>query len=144
MKQCPVCGMYMVDQATFCSRCGVDLTHVPPIPPQAMPQNPTPLVSPPQQPPMFTPPQTPVRKSFTWADVSTFLGFCASIVGYFGASLLFFPLGIVASVLGFKGNRARGLAVAGIVIATLGLLLKLMTVLEQIDFLPWWFTSGVW
>ena len=77
-------------------------------------------------------------------DVSTFLGFCASIVGYFGASLLFFPLGILASVLGFQGNRARGLAVAGIVISTLGLLLKLMNILELVDFLPWWFTSGVW
>ncbi len=143
MKQCPVCGMYVQDQGTFCPRCGVDLTHVPPIPPQAMPQNPTPLAPPPQG-PAFVPQPSPVRRSFTWADVSTFLGFCASIVGYFGASLLFFPLRIVASILGFKGNRTRGLAVAGIVIATLGLLLKLMTVLQQADFLPWWFTSGVW
>ncbi len=65
-------------------------------------------------------------------------------MGYFGASLLFFPLGILASVLGFKGDRARGLAVAGIVIATLGLLLKLMFILRQAEFLPGWFTSGVW
>ena len=35
-------------------------------------------------------------------------------------------------------------AVAGIVIATLGLLLKLMVVMQQWDFLPRWFTSGVW
>ena len=47
-------------------------------------------------------------------------------------------------MLGFKGDRARGLAVAGIVIATLGLLLKLMMVLQRLDFLPYWFTSGVW
>ena len=47
-------------------------------------------------------------------------------------------------MLGFKGERAKGLAVAGIVIATLGLLLKLMTILELTEFLPWWFTSGVW
>ncbi len=141
MKQCPTCGVYLQDQAAFCPRCGVDMTHVPPIPPQAMPQNPAPLAP---QVPTFVPPQPPVRRPFTWADVSTFLGFCASIVGYFGASLLFFPLGIVASVLGFKGERAKGLAVAGIVIATLGLLLKLMTILELAEFLPWWFTSGVW
>ena len=141
MKQCPTCGVYLQDQAAFCPRCGVDMTHVPPIPPQAMPQNPAPLAP---QVPTFEPPQPPVRRPFTWADVSTFLGFCASIVGYFGASLLFFPLGIVASVLGFKGERAKGLAVAGIVIATLGLLLKLMTILELAEFLPWWFTSGVW
>ncbi|CCX38861.1 unknown [Clostridium sp. CAG:1013] len=143
MKQCPTCGLYVQDQAAFCPRCGADMTHVPQIPPQAMPQNPMPL-SPPPQGPAFIPPQIPVRRPFTWADVSTFLGFCASIVGYFGASLLFFPLGIVASVLGFKGERAKGLAVAGIVIATLGLLLKLMTILELTEFLPWWFTSGVW
>ena len=141
MKQCPTCGVYLQDQVAFCPRCGVDMTHVPPIPPQAMPQNPAPLAP---QVPTFVPPQPPVRRPFTWADVSTFLGFCASIVGYFGASLLFFPLGIVASVLGFKGERAKGLAVAGIVIATLGLLLKLMTILELAEFLPWRFTSGVW
>lgn len=142
MKQCPVCGMYIQDQGAFCPRCGVDMTHVPMVPSQAIPQNPTPLAPP--QGPAFIPQQPPLRKPFTWADVSTFLGFCASIVGYFGASLLFFPLGIVASVLGFKGDRARGLAVAGIVIATLGLLLKLMMVLQRLDFLPYWFTSGVW
>lgn len=140
MKQCPICGMYAEDHTVFCPRCSADLTHVPPVPPQAAP-----LIS--QQPPTPTfMPQMPApsRKLFTWADVATFLGFCASIVGYFGASLLFFPLGILASVLGFRGNRTRGLAVAGIVIATLGLLLKLMLVLQQWDFLPQWFTSGVW
>ena len=95
-------------------------------------------------PPYYAPRPQPARRPFTWADVATFLGFCASIVGYFGASVLFFPLAILASVLGFKGERARGLAVAGIVIATLGLLLKLMVVLRQAEFLPGWFTSGVW
>ena len=117
MKQCPVCGLTVEDREPFCPRCSADLTHVPP---------------------------QPARRPFTWADVATFLGFCASIVGYFGASVLFFPLAILASVLGFKGDRARGLAVAGIVIATLGLLLKLMFILRQAEFLPQWFTSGVW
>ena len=65
-------------------------------------------------------------------------------MGYFGASVAFFPLGILASVLGFKGDRSRGLAVAGIILGTLGLLLKLMVVLRQADFLPAWFTSGIW
>lgn len=140
MKQCPGCGLILPDQSAFCPRCGTDLTHVPPMPPQAMQQGNMPLA----QPPVFQPRSVPPRRGFTWADVSTFLGFCASIVGYFGASLLFFPLGILASVLGFKGNRVRGLAVAGIVIATLGLLLKVMNVLQMLDFLPGWFTSGVW
>ena len=137
MKQCPVCGLTVEDREPFCPRCSADLTHVPPLPPQAQPLAPAP-------PPYYAPRPQPARRPFTWADVATFLGFCSSIVGYFGASLLFFPLGILASVLGFKGDRARGLAVAGIVIATLGLLLKLMVVLRQAEFLPQWFTSGVW
>lgn len=137
MKQCPVCGLTVEDREPFCPRCSADLTHVPPLPPQAQPLAPAP-------PPYYAPRPQPARRPFTWADVATFLGFCASIVGYFGASLLFFPLAILASVLGFKGDRARGLAVAGIVIATLGLLLKLMFILRQAEFLPQWFTSGVW
>ena len=137
MKQCPVCGLTVEDREPFCPRCSADLTHVPPLPPQAQPLAPAP-------PPYYAPRPPPARRPFTWADVATCCGFCAFIVGYFGASLLFFPLGILASVLGFKGDRARGLAVAGIVIATLGLLLKLMVVLRQAEFLPGWFTSGVW
>ncbi len=137
MKQCPVCGLTVEDREPFCPRCSADLTHVPPLPPQAQPLAPAP-------PPYYAPRPQPARRPFTWADVATFLGFCSSIVGYFGASVLFFPLAILASVLGFKGERARGLAVAGIVIATLGLLLKLMVVLRQAEFLPGWFTSGVW
>ena len=137
MKQCPVCGLTVEDREPFCPRCSADLTHVPPLPPQAQPLAPAP-------PPYYAPRPQPARRPFTWADVATFLGFCASIVGYFGASVLFFPLAILASVLGFKGERARGLAVAGIVIATLGLLLKLMFILRQAEFLPQWFTSGVW
>ncbi len=137
MKQCPVCGLTVEDREPFCPRCSADLTHVPPLPPQAQPLAPAP-------PPYYAPRPQPARRPFTWADVATFLGFCASIVGYFGASVLFFPLAILASVLGFKGDRARGLAVAGIVIATLGLLLKLMVILRQAEFLPGWFTSGVW
>lgn len=137
MKKCPVCGLTVEDREPFCPRCSADLTHVPPLPPQAQPLAPAP-------PPYYAPRPQPARRPFTWADVATFLGFCASIVGYFGASVLFFPLAILASVLGFKGDRARGLAVAGIVIATLGLLLKLMVVLRQAEFLPGWFTSGVW
>ena len=137
MKQCPVCGLTVEDREPFCPRCSADLTHVPPLPPQAQPLAPAP-------PPYYAPRPQPARRPFTWADVATFLGFCASIVGYFGASVLFFPLAILASVLGFKGDRARGLAVAGIVIATLGLLLKLMVVLRQAEFLPEWFTSGIW
>lgn len=137
MKQCPVCGLTVEDREPFCPRCSADLTHVPPLPPQAQPLAPAP-------PPYYAPRPQPARRPFTWADVATFLGFCASVVGYFGASLLFFPLGILASVLGFKGDRARGLAVAGIILATLGLLLKLMVVLRQAEFLPEWFTSGIW
>lgn len=104
MKQCPVCGLTVEDREPFCPRCSADLTHVPPLPPQAQPVQPLA----PAPPPTYVPRPQPARRPFTWADVATFLGFCSSIVGYFGASLLFFPLGILASVLGFKGDRARG------------------------------------
>ena len=110
MKQCPVCGLTVEDREPFCPRCSADLTHVPPLPPQAQPLAPAP-------PPYYAPRPQPARRPFTWADVATFLGFCASIVGYFGASV-FFP-GHFCLCPGLKGNGS-GLAVAGIVIATPG------------------------
>lgn len=42
MKQCPVCGLTVEDREPFCPRCSADLTHVPPLPPQAQPLAPAP------------------------------------------------------------------------------------------------------
>ena len=45
MKQCPVCGLTVEDREPFCPRCSADLTHVPPLPPQAQPVQPLAPVS---------------------------------------------------------------------------------------------------
>lgn len=84
------------------------------------------------------------RKVFTWMDVSTVLGFVSSVLGYFFASVLLLPLGLAASILGFRGDRTRGLAVAGIVVSAIGILIKIMAILDELALLPHWFTNGVW
>lgn len=89
------------------------------------------------------PPLLP-RKTFTWMDVCTVLGFVASIVGYFYTSIILLPLGLASSIVGFRGDKTKGLAVAGIVISVIGLLIRLMVVLYENDLLPYWVTSGLW
>lgn len=149
------------DREPVCRVCGFDLTRAAPgprpgpqaqqgQPPQGAPQPAAPQAMRPIQPappPAWTPqwqqPQ-PVKKAFTWADICTLLGFCSSIMGYFGASLLLLPVGLVASLVGFRGDRTKALAVAGIVISVVGLLIKLMSVLYDASWLPYWLTNGVW
>lgn len=77
-------------------------------------------------------------------DVFTVLGFVSSVVGYFFASVLLLPLGLIASVIGFRSDRNRGLAVAGIVISAIGVLIKVMVILSHAALLPDWFTNGIW
>ena len=71
------------------------------------------------------------------------LGFTAALTGYFRAGILLLPLGLVASLAGFWGNKHRGLAVAGVVISAVGLLLEIMSILEKNCLLPYWLTDGV-
>ena len=109
------------------------------------------MAGPPPSPPPFRgrpllpgPPWTPPRpRAYTWADVLTVLGFSAAVVGFFWAGILLLPLGLAASIIGFRGDRCRGLAVAGVVVSAIGLLLKVMLLLEESGLLPHWFTSGV-
>lgn len=131
MKQCMQCGTWAQDQEQFCKNCGVDISGVPCQP-----------ASPPPVHPQWT--SYPVKKAFSWQDVCTILGFAASIIGYFAASILLLPLGLIASVIGFHGDKTKGLAVAGIVIASIGVLIKLVSILYTIPGLPQWFTNGVW
>lgn len=146
MKQCPVCGAMHADQQAVCP-CGADLTRLPPIPP-APPPPPAGLGNPP--PPFMGRPLPPGRgwmpltqKPYTWADILTVLGFSAAVVGYFWAGVLLLPLGLVASVIGFHGNKCRGLAVAGVVVSAIGVLLKIMMMLEESGLLPHWLTDGI-
>ena len=95
--------------------------------------------------PMLPPPQYPrPQRSFCWRDVFTVLGFVSSVVGYFFASVLLLPLGFIASIVGFRSDRNRGLAVAGIVISAIGVLMKVMLILSEAALLPDWFTNGIW
>lgn len=156
MKQCPNCGQINEPQAAQCTRCGAALPPAMQPPPQPYPQAPYP-----QQPPApgFVPTVPPVqsvprpalpppalfpRQAYTWKDICTVLGFVAGVVGYFFASILLLPLGLVTSIIGFRGNRYRGLAVAGVVISAIGILLKVMVILQDATFLPDWFTNGIW
>lgn len=139
MKQCPVCGAFHHDGQAACA-CGTDLTRVPAMPAQnAPPLSPVaPFAAPPA--PRWRPP-TP--RPYSWADVLTILGFTAAITGYFWAGVLLLPLGLLASITGFRGNRCRGLAVAGVVIGAIGVVIKIMLMLDEAGLLPYWMTDGI-
>ncbi len=149
MKQCIYCGAVLPEDAVNCQNCGAALPSGDQPAPQpvasAVPRQPAP-------PPFYPAPQlrglpVPVpqlRRVFSWADVCTILGFASSVIGYFWASLVLLPLGLVTSLIGFKGNKTRALAVAGIVVSAIGLLIKLMMILNDASWLPYWITNGIW
>lgn len=141
MKQCPRCGVLLPDQEPFCQNCGLSFAQTAQVPPEGIP-------APPALAPRWVPglPQGhfPRQKPFSWADICTVLGFTSSVMGYFWASILLLPLGFITSLVGFRGDRTKGLAVAGIVISAIGLLLKLMAILDEASLLPYWFTNGIW
>ncbi len=158
MSNCPNCGFEYVPGAAVCQRCGAALPptrQVPPMPPPQPLQPQPPQYRPyqpyqPAVPPrvMLPPPQAPQfirqQREFCWMDVFTVLGFVSSVVGYFFASVLLLPLGLIASIVGFRSDRNRGLAVAGIVISAIGLMIKVMLILDHAALLPDWFTNGIW
>lgn len=149
MTQCPNCGLQSPPGTPACPRCGAPLPAGPqPAPYAPAPQAPPPAFVPRVPAAMPAPPPVPIlprqARAFTWMDVCTVLGFTASVVGYFFTSLVLLPLGLVSSLLGFRGDRTRGLAVAGIVLSVIGLLIRLMVVLSDNGLLPDWITAGVW
>lgn len=154
MDRCPNCGAEYAPGTAVCPKCGAALPAGPVAPPPAQPAAPYYPAQPPYQPfqpsvpprPMLPPPQfvRPPQRPFSWMDIFTVLGFVASVVGYFFASVLLLPLGLVASIIGFRSDRNRGLAVAGIVISAVGALIKVMLILSEAALLPDWFTNGIW
>lgn len=140
MKQCPVCHLNIAEDNVVCPRCNTNISKVPPTgfvyTPPTMPYQGIPA-------PSIPPWMLKKKRMFSWSDVSIILGFCSSILGFLGASFLLFPLGLVTSVLGFRGNNTRKLAIAGIVISTLGLLIKIVLVLQGTQLLPPWLTNGI-
>lgn len=138
MNICPNCGLGNDPAVANCVRCGAPLPVQPP-PPTPYPPAFVPQMLPVQQPPILL-----HKKVFTWWDVCTVLGFVSSLLGYFFASAALLPLGLITSILGFRGDKTRGLSVAGIVISAVGLLVKVMLILNEASILPDWFTSGIW
>lgn len=135
MKICKSCGASNRDDSRFCSSCG--FAELDPVPASALPPVPPPAV-------VHTPPIFPIPKpEFTRYDLSTIFGFVASIVGLFQISLILEPLALLTSILGFaRGKRYRGLAIAGVVIAGIGLLLRFFWTLYNNGVIPQWVITG--
>lgn len=85
----------------------------------------------------------PSTPPMTWRDVAGIVGFVSSVVGLFWFGIVLWPFGLVMSLLGFRGRYTRGMAVAGIVIASVGILVKIGWILWYFDLLPKWLTSGL-
>ena len=135
MKQCPTCGAMHDDRQPACPVCGTDLTRLPSL----APPPPVPPV------PSFRPAALyPHPRAYTWADVCIILGFSAGVIGYFWAGVLLLPVGLIFSLLGFHSQKTRGLAVAGTVISAIGLVVKLLTILNEVGILPDWLIDGIW
>ena len=94
--------------------------------------------------PVYTNPyQAPKKKEYTWSDICTVVGFTCSIVGLFYFWLILCPIGLVTSLFGFRANRTKGLAVAGVIISFVGIVIKIGYILYRTNILPSWLTSGV-
>lgn len=137
MKICKSCGASNRDDSRFCCNCGFAELEQAPDPIPAPTPAPPPVV-------VHTPPIFPLPKpEFTRYDLSTIFGFVAAIVGLFQISLILEPLALLTSILGFaRGKRYRGLAVAGVVIAGIGLLLRFFWTLYQNGVIPQWIITG--
>ena len=140
MKVCPNCKNQNREDAVFCVTCGADIAHAPQqeqaVMPPAPPQ-PTVVVQP-------SSPYAPVQpKPFSWSDICTIIGFIAAIIGLFWCSVVLLPIGIICCLIGFVGNRTRGLAVAGLAISLIASLIRVCIVLYQSGLIPDWVTQGV-
>ncbi len=83
------------------------------------------------------------KPDFTAYDLLTIFGFVASIIGNFVIALILEPLALAASIIGFaKGKRYRGLAIAAVVIAAIGLLIRLFITLHENGLIPEWIVTG--
>lgn len=134
MKICTNCGAVNKDENNFCNGCGqtsfTEQHDLPPVQPTCAPMPPMPIL----------PPKKP---EFTKYDLFTIFSFVASIVGTFVIALILEPLALAAAILGFaRGKRYRGLAIAAVVIAVIGLLIRLFITLYEQDLVPEWLILG--
>ncbi len=129
---------------------GNTVPPVPPMPNNVPPINPNmPAGQPPMRPyPQPVPPMQPVyqrpqKKPLTIADLLTILGFVASLVGMFSASVILHPLAAICSLVGFvKGTKFKPMAVAGFVISIVGGLVYIILSLYRSGLIPQWITFG--
>lgn len=137
MKTCIKCGSVNKDDNNFCNSCGS---------PEFQPMAET--APAPAQAPMMPPPVNPVmmpkkKPEYTMFDLFTIFGFVASIIGNFVIALVLEPLALAAAIAGFaRGKRYRGLAIAAIVIAAIGLLIRFFITLNDNGLIPEWMITG--
>ncbi|MBC2870966.1 zinc-ribbon domain-containing protein [Bittarella massiliensis] len=139
---CPNCGVDNAENSAFCKACGASLTGEQPASQAACQDGAMPS---PYQPPvysMYAPYLPAPRREYTWKDICTIVGFISSIAGLFTFWVVLCPMGLLTSCLGYRGNRTRGLAVAGIIISLLAIAIKIGFILYHLDVLPSWLTDG--
>lgn len=128
MKTCVKCKSLNKDDNNFCNACGCSEFV-------AAPEG--------AQVPAQPAPAHVHKKDYTMYDLFTIFGFVSSIIGFFVIALVLEPLSLSASIAGFaKGKRWRGLAIAAIVIAAIGLLIRLFVTLYDIGMIPEWLITG--
>ncbi len=138
MKNCVKCGALNKDDNNFCNSCGS-----PEFKPAA--ENTTAPGAAPVPPPPVNPVVMPTKSKpeFTMFDLFTIFGFVASIIGNFVIALVLEPLALAAAIAGFaRGKRNRGLAIAAIVIAAIGLLIRFFITLNDNGIIPEWMITG--
>lgn len=147
MKNCSNCGAEMQDDVKFCPACGAAQNVEQPAGQQAQqpqygaPQQPyygqaqygapqqQPYYGQPQQP--YYAPQAPVKPTSAMAIIGLITAILSLVVGcYLGViGIVFGAVGVVLSAIGLAKKdkyRAPGIAIAGLVVACVGLLISIM------------------
>ena len=147
MKKCLNCGKNNRNESLFCTGCGSQDFSEPMGPDPELPAVPAPGISEVPPPPPVQPYIAPKREPappIGWYDVMTILGFVSAIMGLFTVWVVFEPLALISSLIGFfKGHsRMKGLAAAGIVIAVIAFIIRLFITLYDGNIINRWVIEG--